>query len=774
MTNELHCVCHLKRLIYYNGNNNFGIASMALDRVIKGEPPDMPYFTMKGTMSKLIEGIQYEVNLILVDDPKYGQQYNVITIKSAMDLSSKNPENQRKYLEQLFSEGQVANMYDAIDDPFEALRTKDFAKLVQVHGCGMKTARLWIERFSKSYDVMKLITELADYQLTPNMIRKIYEYYTDVDLAIQRIKENPYCLIDLSGVGWATCDRIALNGGISRTDEKRVRYFIKYYLQERAVEGYSYIPLDYLSTEQLLEQGKRYNKMDLMAAIDKYCGSDTSDDTIVQALQNLQKELWFSKDRKFIGLLKYYNLERNIAEELIRIRNAPAQVPDSWQDQIAVLEKELGFEYSEEQYNAIQKALENNVIVITGNAGTGKSTVVKGILSVLSGKSFAQTCLAGRAAARLSELTGEEGYTIHRLLGYQNGKFTVNKNCPLSQEIIILDEISMVDGDLFYSLIQAIQSGSKLIMLGDVGQLESIGCLNIAADLIRSKEIVSVELTQIHRQAAKSAIITESHKVRRNIQLIPAGWAGTETRGELQDLSFDCYSDSANTYYRVLQHFQRHYEEVKNIMDVQVLLPVKDKQSGTAAVNAAIQSIYNPKTPQKKEIETVDEVNYPSVLREGDKVINTENNYHAILWKGKWAYEMDEEEAETTAIYNGSMGEILQIFPEAKEILIRFIGIGDVLITNKDISKIKLGYAISVHKFQGSQTCRVIFGLDFYSYALLTKELVYTAMTRATEKCDIVAQNSALRKAVATSSVSNKLTHLTYLLYDIAHPNTTF
>lgn len=774
MSNELQCICHLKRMIYYNDSNNFGIASMAYDRVIKGDAPDVPYFTMKGTMSRLVEGVQYEACLTLVDDPKYGQQYNIITIKSAVDLSAKNPDNQRKYLEQLFSEGQVANMYDAIENPFEALRTKDYAKLVQVHGCGMKTARLWIERFAESYNVMKLITELAAYQLTPNMIRKIYEYYPDVDLAIQRIKENPYCLIDLSGVGWVTCDRIALSSGLSKTDEKRVRYFIKYYLQEQALEGFSYIPIDYTGTEQLLEQGKRYNKMDLMAAIDKYCGPDTSDETVVQALQNLKQELWISKDRKFVGLIRYYNLERCIAEELIRLRNAPVQVPDQWQDKIKNLEKELGFEYSEEQYAAIQKALENNVIVITGNAGTGKSTVVKAILSVLSGKSFAQTCLAGRAAARLSELTGEEGYTIHRLLEYQHGKFTVNRESPLYQEIIILDEISMVDGELFYSLIQAIQSGSKLIMLGDVGQLESIGCMNIAADLIRSKEIASVELTKIHRQAAKSAIITESHKVRRNIQLIPTNWAGTETRGELQDLSFDCYSDSANTYYRVLQHFQRHYEEVKNIMDVQVLLPVKNKQSGTAAVNSAIQSIYNPKTPQKKEIETVDEVNYPSFLREGDKVINIENNYKAIMWKGKWHYEMEEDEEETTAIYNGSMGEILAIKPDAKEILIRFIGIGDIIVTNKDISKIKLGYAISVHKFQGSQTRRVIFGLDYYSYALLTKELVYTAMTRATEKCDIVAQNSALRKAVATSAVSNKLTHLTLLLYEIAHPNTTF
>lgn len=773
MDNTVKVICHLKRMIYYNSDSNFGIMSMRLDKQMEGAPVMEP-FTMKGTTSRLMEKMQYIASLREIEDKKYGKQYEIISIRPAFDLSENNPTNQKKYLEQLFTPGQVELMYDGIENPFKALKEKDFAKLVQIKGCGIKTAQMWVQRFADSYDVMKLLTELAEYEMTPNMINKVKEYFSDVDIAIQKIRENPYCLMEISGVGWVRCDQIALRGGLELNSPQRIKYFIYSYLKDRAEEGYSYIPIDYTGKQILLNKGKNYAFMDLMSAVVKYCGESTTDEAILEALENLKEKLWLSDDRKFIGLKYYYDLEQKIAIELLRIKNAEVTIPDNWEEKIHRQEEEIGFTYTDEQYHAMELALENNVVVITGLAGTGKSSVVKAILKILSGRKYAQTSLAGRAAARMTEITGEEGFTIHRLLGYMKGGFLYNAGNKLPQDVIILDEISMVDGKLFYSLIQSIREGAKLIMLGDIGQLESIGCLNIAADMLSSAEIPSVELTKIHRQAAKSAIITESHKVRRNTPIIPRGWTGTEVRGELQDLILDCYSDASNTYYKVIQHFQKHYAEIKNIMDVQILLPVKGTQSGTAAVNAAVQSIYNPKTTTKKEIPTVDEAGVPGVLREGDKVINTENNYSAYVYNGKWYCDQDEDEVETTEIFNGSLGVITKINPKAKEIIVDFTGIGQVLIVGSDIVKLKLGYAISFHKFQGSQAKRVVLGIDFSSYALLTKELIYTGMTRAIEKCDIVAQTNALLKAIGTNGVSNKLTHLTDILNEIAHPQFTF
>lgn len=773
MNNNVKVKCHLKRVIYYNTDSNFGIMSMRIDEQLEGDPVMDP-FTMKGVMSRLIEKMEYIAVLKEVEDKKYGKQYEVISIKPAFDLSENNPQNQKRYLEQLFTPNQVETMYECVKDPFKALKNKDFATLVQIKGCGIKTAQMWVERFANSYDVMKLLTELAEYEMTPNMINKVKDYFKDVELAIQKIKENPYCLMEISGVGWSRCDQIALRAGFTLNNPQRVKYFILNYLKDRAEEGYSYIPLDYTGRELLLRQGKHYTLLDLMAAIDKYCGAETKDQTIIKALEELKDRLWMSKDHKFIGLKYYYNLEEKIAHELMRIKNSDVVVPDEWREKIKRQEEEIGFTYTDEQYKAMELALTNNLIIITGLAGTGKSSVVKAILKILSGRSHAQTSLAGRAAARMTEITGEQGFTIHRLLRFNREGFQYNACNQLPHDVIIVDEISMVDGKLFYSLIQAIRSGAKLIMLGDIGQLESIGCLNIASDMLDSPDIPSVELTKIHRQAAKSAIITESHKVRKNIQLVPKGWVGTEIRGELQDLNLDCYSDASNTYYKVIEHFQRHYAEVNNIMDVQILLPVKGTQSGTAAVNAAIQSIYNPKSTTKKEIHAIDEVGVSGVFREGDKVINTENNYEAYAYNGQWKWQQCADEVELTEVYNGSLGIIQKIDAKNKEILVDFQGIGQILITGEDIFKLKLGYAISFHKFQGSQAKRVVLGIDFSSYALLTKELVYTGITRAIEKCDIVAQTNALLKAIGTNGVSNKLTHLTDILKEIAHPQFAF
>lgn len=337
----------------------------------------------------------------------------------------------------------------------------------------------------------------------------------------------------------------------------------------------------------------------------------------------------------------------------------------------------------------IKTGLNNNITIITGLAGSGKSSVVKGILTVLKNRDFVQVALSGRAASRLTEITGQEGSTIHRTLGFPKGpenkqKFEFHDENRLDKDIYILDEISMV------------------------------------------------YLTKIHRQAARSAIVTESIKVRNGEQLTDKEWVGTEIRGELQDLVLQCYSDKTNTYHRIIEAFKAYQKkEDFNIMETQIIVPVKNRGDAcTTKLNIAIQDIVNPR--QGQHVQEIYRDGTRFELRVGDKVINRQNNYKT-----------------TPYIYNGNMG-ILRYFDWDEELeedvmVVDFKAIGFVRIPKKYWGAIDLAYAITVHSDQGSEHDNVIFGLDFASYSLLTRELVYTGITRARKRCELIAQTSALR-----------------------------
>jgi exodeoxyribonuclease V alpha subunit len=291
-----------------------------------------------------------------------------------------------------------------------------------------------------------------------------------------------------------------------------------------------------------------------------------------------------------------------------------------------------------------------------------------------------------------------------------------------------------------------------------MGQLESIGCGNIACDMINSDEIPTVYLSQVHRQAQASAIVTEARKIRKGIQIIEKDWTGNAILGELQDLSLDCYSDKNNTFYKIMQVFSTAMSQNNfNIMETQIIVPIKNNGSAcTWNINNTIQELYNPSSNNKLEIKVYSQ-GKATVLRQGDKVINTQNTYKT-----------------NPPIYNGNIGIIKEVYPEDKALLIDFMGIGKVYVEGTQVNNIELGYAITVHKSQGSQFDHIIFGIDFSSYSLLTRELLYTAITRAKIKCDLIAQTGALRMAVNQEGVNKKQTHLQDCLYQIAHPKLVF
>ena len=733
--------------------DQWGIIVCSIDKVLKGEfIGDKNGMVFKGSMPEPVLGATYIIIADYVDDPKWGRQYNIKSIYSDVSFDKNDKNGRRKFLSNLFTPYQVEAMYEAYDDPFSILDSEDMEKLVQIKGCGIKTADNWIRKFKKNINIAKIFVELEDYNLTNNMIKRLMNRYNSPDIVIEKVKTNPYILVnEVDGIGWKKADEIALAGNIKSDSPMRIGAYIVYYLNRCGEEGCSWITPD-----------------QLLGAILDNLGEEIPDENITIAIKELGNKLWWNEAKDKIGLSKYYKIEYEVANELIRIRDAESNISCSdWRERIKHLEKVQGWEFTAEQIYGIETVLNNNITVIHGLAGSGKTSVVSGVLEALNHYSSVMCALSGRAASRMSEVTGKEGFTIHRLLGYPKGEteyqgFEFNQDNKLPYNIYILDEISMVDAKLFYFLLRAIPNGAKLICLGDSGQLESIGCGNIAYDMIHSSEIPTVELTKIHRQAAKSAIITDSIAVRNGIQIIKKDWTGVETRGELQDLELHCYSDKSNTFYNIMEIFSKLMAQKDfNIMDSQIIVPIKTKGDAcTYNINNTVQELYNPSAKNKKEVTRFSN-DKPFIIREGDKVINTSNNYRL-----------------STPIYNGNIGVVKSIWYneeiDSRIMTIDFIGIGNVDIPEDYWIGIELGYAITVHKYQGSQSKNVIFGLDFTAYSLLTRELVYTGITRAEKKCYLICQTGALRYATAQQSVSNKQTHLQDCLYEVAHPKLIF
>lgn len=407
---------------------------------------------------------------------------------------------------------------------------------------------------------------------------------------------------------------------------------------------------------------------------------------------------------------------------------------------------------------------ENNIFV-TGNCG--KTSLVTGILSVLSDYNFAQCCLSGKGAARLQEVTGQQGKTIHRLLGYnaEIGGFLYNQENPLPYDIIILDEISLVGGEIFRDLLRAIKPGTKFYMLGDPNQLEAIGSLNLAADMVNSKNIPTVALKQVHRQAKKSGILTTAYDVKDQIQLFDEwDFEGTEIRGELEDMVLEITTEKEEDRELVVKYFIKYFGSnlvERDPMKIQVLSPVKER--GDASVfklNRDIQEIVNPLKWQnyvhihKRKDAAGNDFSFD--IREGDKVMCIKNSYK--MWIGEGDFE--------TSIFNGWTGMVKGI--KEGYVIVEF-PLADypmIYIPIKEVGEyLMLGYASTIHKMQGSDYPVIIGVVDFTTPpSMLTHQLVYTLLTRAKKLCVLVAQNKALRKAINTDFVSTKRTFLPEML----------
>ena len=374
----------------------------------------------------------------------------------------------------------------------------------------------------------------------------------------------------------------------------------------------------------------------------------------------------------------------------------------------------------------------------------------------------ATTALSGRAAVNITETARKngmevDGKTIHRLLKVagEEGEFLHNENNPLEEDIIILDEVSMVNIELMYSLLKSIKKGAKIIMLGDSGQLPSVGAGNFMTDILNADLIPTVTLTKVHRQAEASGIISESVKIRKGIAPCKSNDCFVEVRGELQDCVMDLHTDSSQTFNRVVDWFKVEWEKLDNILDILVVVPMRERGSTSAYhINNAIQSYLFERTLKAPYIVNQGQKN-EFRLYVGDKIINNKNDYEVMGSNGS-----------ETAIFNGNIGIVLDIDFTNHILTVDFGDVGIVLLEPRHIKNISLGYAITIHKSQGSGIKTVICVANYESYVMLSQELIYTAITRAKERCIVVAESSALRFASSRSSLQNKQTFLPELLLD--------
>ena len=726
------------------GSGDFGIISASVLDILQGEPQINRWgtITLTGNMCEINDDEIYVVIGREVDNEKFGLQYEVIFMCVDIKLTNKN--DQYKFLEKVLPEKQCLDIFKAFDDPMEILENKDVKSLCTVKGIGVPTALKLIEKYESGKDYSEAYVELDKYGLTKYMIDKLVDYFGSPNTVIAKINENPYLLIDeMDGIGWEKADEMALEGGLGEYSINRIKAYVKYYLYEEANIGNTWVDID-----------------DLLDAIDGTIGYELPQETLSEALKEMNDKniIWTNEDKDRIGLMKFYQLEKNIAEELHRLNSAKNHFnADGWKTKIKNLEIRQEWEFTEEQLSGVQAILENQIIMIIGGAGTGKSSTVAGMLEIFKEDyTFAQTALSGRASCNLSDITGEDGYTIHRLLGY-NPKvgFVYNKSNRMSKDIIILDELSMVGADIYYRLIQAIETGSKLIMLGDKHQLEAIGVGNIMFDMMESGYIKCVELTKIHRQAEKSAIITESIKIKNQEHIISKDFVGKDVRGELQDFELDIYRNKDTTSKRVVAHFKELLPKTENIFDIQVIVPMKNRGKASAYyLNNLLQEIAIDTNVSTKLL-VGEGSKYPFTIFIGDKVLNNKNNYEAL-----------NENGDEVPIFNGDLGIVVDMDTIRRTLVVNFNNKGNIYIPKAHLKHIALGYAATCHKMQGSGIKYVIAALDYTHYKLLTKEMVYTMQTRAKEYCVLCAENKALRYATTHTSVSTKQTHLEQLLIE--------
>lgn len=732
----------------------WAIVSFIPKETIEGEAPKVNKyrtFSVKGTMCALKEGDIIEMDLKDEEESKYGFTYTL----AKLHLSLKNLDDNelKKYVLEIVTSDRVKNQLKEIPNLAEVIRNKDVETLKQIKGLGEATIDKMYEKINKKINIHKAIAELNQFGFTDNIIQKICEAYDSPERAVEEVKQNPYGLIKkVHGVGYTKADEIALKIGLDRKSPYRIEAAVEYILENNGESGRSY--LDVIAFVQELQEllGINYNYI-----------------KPILTKMKQSKRIILSAKGKRISLYEYVKLENELALSFLERIKAPLTIPkpENWLDTVRQIEKEQGWNYTEEQIEAIEMVLDNNVCVITGLAGTGKTTVVYAVERILCEHRLGTCALSAKAAQRIEEVTGKPSYTIHRMFGLfeiglynalknrNNKKIAKERKCSyvdndekpaphLNYKGIVFDEGSMINGTIFLEALNHTGDDVKIIILGDPGQLTAIGNCSVLADLIASDVVPSKNLTIIHRQAQKSAMITESINIRMQNKIYHKDFRGKKILGELQDLELHVYDEPSDINETIVETFIRDLDELGDVLEVQIILPMKNRGINSCKpINNKIQDLLI----KDKEMGLI--IKKDVNIYEGDKVINTKNNYKARSLDGS-----------LTEIFNGNIGIVDHIDFANETVTVKFTQNKTIVFDFEDAKNLDLAYAITVHSSQGSAWKKTILAIDNSSYIMLNCELVYTGMTRAYNYCTLIVEHKAMEKAIRTAEQKTKATFL--------------
>ncbi len=731
----------VENVVFQNKENGFTVARVSANHEL---------ITIVGKLSNIFQGQEITATGNFITDARWGEQFKIDT------YTIKEPKNEMgiiRYLSSGLLKGIGPITAERIVEKFGS-QTLDIIelsplKLAEVRGITMKKAAEIGAEFIQLRKMQDVVMFLQNYNISTNMAIKIFNRYGDN--AREILKTNPYKLVeDMARVGFKTADKIAINIGIPADSEFRLRAGLVYVLNEASEhDGNTYLPIEdvYISLSSLLN-------VDIMEKIDVLNGVI---DQLV--LESVLKRCDFN-GVQCLMLVKFYNTELKIASKLLTLNQTATELATDITEEIKSFEKFNNVEFHQDQKRAIEMAVKNGVCVITGGPGTGKTTIIKCILQILNNRCGRIALLAptGRAAKRMSESCKEEASTIHRalMIDYNesgtredNAMFFYNETNKFPYDAVIVDEVSMVDVNLMFSLLSALKAGTKLILVGDKNQLPSVGAGNVLADIINSNEIACAQLTHIYRQSESSLIITNAHAINDGeMPLID---------NKSKDFFFENKDTSDSIASTILSMVSVRIPNFLGIspLKIQVLAPMRAGVCGVDNLNTIIQNRVNPSTPNKKEYK----LEY-TVFRVGDKVMQTSNNYTQI-WKkpranGSW--EIGE------AVFNGDIGFVTDVNYETDSLEVTFEDGRVAEYNREDAKQLSLSYAITIHKSQGSEFDVVIIPIIGGASSILTRNLLYTAVTRAKQMVVLVGTKKHLAMMVKNNYTAKRYSALSIFL----------
>lgn len=720
---------YVEYIIYRNADNGYTVLNL-----VSGEEE----ITCVGIFSAIAEGENIEASGDYTDHPTYGKQFKVESFEE------KAPEDEEA-IERYLGSGAIRGIGLALAarivrrfkaDTFRIIEEEP-ERLAEVKGISERKAMEIADQVNEKRDLRQAMIFLQQYGITMNLAVKVYQQYGQEVYGI--IRENPYRLADdIEGVGFRTADEIAVRVGIRMDSDFRIRSGILYVLLQASTEGHTYLPEEELTrrTGQLLEVGEeQIEKQYMDLAIER---------KIIMKQGENQTQIYAAS---------FYYMEANTATMLKQL-NVSYDVPDlEIEERVRRIEKQTGMKLDEHQMTAVKEAVRNGLLIITGGPGTGKTTTINTIIKYfeMEGLDIFLAAPTGRAAKRMSETTGFEARTIHRMLELNGGVdgaagFERNEQNPLETDVVIIDEMSMVDISLMHALLKAVAVGTRLILVGDVNQLPSVGPGSVLRDIIRSHECNVVMLTKIFRQASTSDIIVNAHKINQGEEVT--------LDNKSMDFFFLKRYDADVIISVVLQLIKQKLPKFVDATpyDIQVLTPMRKGLLGVERLNGILQRYLNPPSPQKREKEHGD-----ILFREGDKIMQTRNNYQ-LEWEIRTKYGLSVDKG--TGVFNGDMGIVREINDFAETMTVEFDEGRMVEYPYKLLDELELAYAITIHKSQGSEYPAVVIPLLSGPSMLMNRNLLYTAVTRARKCVTLVGNEVTFAQMVQNTSQQKRYSGL--------------